>query len=375
MKLPHFSRPSFTEDADASQERFEYALKQYLGTPLPHLRRDAADKLAATLEHPRQILETGLLTDDHSLKKEALIISDAFETVTNGMYNPEVLEGLEEIAEGSLFYHWKELILAIFFYYQGLPESSRIHAGRIPDSSVPGRLKKFLSALESHETAGLGREEFQVFREIHQLDPRMSAAIEQVLDALDTGLEEMFLQGLEKVLTSLPEDSDDLGRSLALWSLNQLAVQDFDPDNLGQLIQRIYGKPEGCRLIALGLLPFDPENAALFWLQFLIFALREGALSIQALRQAWSLLREMAASLGAAPGAPEPDQEFKRDLESLLSQLRQTAERSMIDFTPLEKTWEELKRSWDGQKSERAAKPPIKAKNTQKPVQFELFAS
>ena len=63
------------------------------------------------------ILEKSDLASN-DLKEEARTILDAFEAITNGMYNPEVLSSMTSLSDNSLLVFWRELILAIKAFYE-----------------------------------------------------------------------------------------------------------------------------------------------------------------------------------------------------------------------------------------------------------------
>lgn len=374
MILPQFRRTPFSFDQGTEQEKFDYFLKQYLGTNLPRQKAEALDKLSSLLTHPNLIIQSQFLTDDHLLKQDALVIFDAFEAVTNGMYNPSVLEALDLIQPGNLFYGWKEAILSILFFYKDLPEACRQHAHRIPEHSAPARLKKLLLSLSNSIITNLGRNEYQFFQEIYEADPKLSPAVEQILDSLDTGMEDLHFMALEQILNGLPQGYDNLGKALALWSLRQLSMQNFDANSLNEILFQKYGKAEACRLIALGLLGFETETAVLFWQQFLIYSLREGTLDANQFAEGLALLKDFASALHELQTAEQvTDPDFTASFQALMHQI-QAAAASVLSFeTVLPATFEEL--VTPGRSAVPAAAPAPSRHPKEKGQQLDLFAS
>ena len=62
-------------------------------------------------------LERSNMVNDE-LREEARTVSDAFEAITNGMYNPKVFSDMKTIKDNSLLAFWRELIYAIKAFYE-----------------------------------------------------------------------------------------------------------------------------------------------------------------------------------------------------------------------------------------------------------------
>jgi len=284
------------------REGFEQALRQALGTSQAALRRQALDRAATHLIHPGFVLESTLLADHHPWRREALVISDAFEAVTNGMEEPGVLEALESLDPDSPFVPWRHLVLALHFFYEGLDEAVEAHLSQIPATSPLRVLRK---ALEALGRGANGSTVPRLLDQVAQPDSRILPWVQDVAEGLETDNEALFWGALGDWLDAVAETAPNQARSAVLWAWNQLEWRDFDEAVLLDLGAKLWGPAESYRLAALGTLPWDPEGAALLWLRFLLTSVREGW-DESSVREARALLdRFHQAALAEEPASAE----------------------------------------------------------------------
>lgn len=67
--------------------------------------KDVREALVREINDPGVLDRSSILSDSSPLKKEAQIIIDAFEAVTNGMENPGAMEDLDSIDSRSPLFH------------------------------------------------------------------------------------------------------------------------------------------------------------------------------------------------------------------------------------------------------------------------------
>ena len=107
--------------------------------------------LRQTLPSPALAAEGDFIPAQHPLRKEAIILSDAFEAVTNGMFSDELLEKLDELDPEGLLYPWKSLILCVRDFYSGDWDKAAGQLKEIPEGSAPYRFNSLLTAIFSGE--------------------------------------------------------------------------------------------------------------------------------------------------------------------------------------------------------------------------------
>lgn len=277
------------------------ALRQALGTAQAALRRQALDDAALHLIHPQLVLDSPLLTDSHPWRREALIVADAFESVTNGMEEPLVLEALDDLEEGSPFQPWRHLVLAIHFFYEGLDEAVEAHLARIPRNSPVAGLARTLDALVHLSVAGLPGALGRLADEVSRPDPVVQQCIQDVTEGLEADDEDLFFAALADWLDAVVDVRPDRARAAVVWAWTQLEWRDFDEATLITLGTNLWGRAEACRLAALGTVAWDPEGAALLWFRYLISGVRDGDLDETSAREVRGLLDRFQAAAGAAP--------------------------------------------------------------------------
>jgi hypothetical protein len=255
----------------------DQALRQALGTSQPALRRQALDRAAAHLVHPRLILDSPLLDDKHPWRLEALAVSDAFEAVTNGMEEPGVFAALDDLEPESPFQPWRHLILGLHFFYEGLDEAVAAHLERIPVASPLAPLARMVARLCQGQRPSGPPALARLAELVLEPDPRLLAWVQDVAEGLETDNEDLFWEAFNDWLEAVAPSAPGRARSAVLWAWNQLEWRDFDEAVLLDLGSSLWGRAEAYRLAALGTLAWDPEGSALLWLRFLVSACREGA--------------------------------------------------------------------------------------------------
>jgi len=262
-------------NTDIHREALDQALRVALGTSQPALRKQALARAASHLIHPKLILESPLLTDAHVWRKEGLLVSDAFEAVTNGMEEPGVLEALDELEPDSPFQDWRHLILALHFFYEGLDEAVVVHLNQIPaNSPVQTLVNTLLGILQENAERGTTAQR-RLSELVAQPDPLVQLWVQDVAEGLETGDENLFWEALTDWLEHMASTAPERAKSAVLWAWNQLEWREFDEAVLLALGTSLWGKAESYRLAALGTLPWDPEGAALLWVRFLLTAVRD----------------------------------------------------------------------------------------------------
>ena len=81
------------------------------------------------------------------MKREAIILSDAFEALTNGMINDEILNELSGVSESSLLFPWKQFIQAVTGLLSVRYEPLLDLLKSIPEDAAPGEFQSVLRGL------------------------------------------------------------------------------------------------------------------------------------------------------------------------------------------------------------------------------------
>lgn len=337
------------------REALDQALRIALGTSQPALRRQALARVSQHLIHPRLILESPLLTDSHPLHQEALLVSDAFEAVTNGMESPEFLEALEDLEPESPFQPWKHLILAIHFFYEGLDEAVMAHLGQIPEASPVRALVPVLRKAAGLEAGALSAAQKQLAELLAQPDPFLIQTIQDVAEGLEGDDEALFWAAFTDWVEPMAAQNPRQAQAAVLWVWNQLEWRSFDEAVLLDLGSQLWGRAESYRLAALGTLGWDAEGAALLWARYLVTAAREG--------QTPDVLEEARRWLGLFQEAAEE--------QSPSSLWRETWNQLMAAWNAETRAWS--RPQW-GMTTAEAPKPAVETRPIPTDGQLDLFA-
>lgn len=211
-------------------------------------------------------------TDDHPLKKQAVIVIDALESTTNGMENPDVDGLLEELPADSPFLPWRDLVHALKAFYRGELAKMAEHLEAIPASAPPKKLERLLLHLSGLVPAEgrFGRAEREIIGNIRANGGPMSDAVAQITEALDLESEEILADSVAYVARELYGKEPETAKRLALWALEHIGGREMGPSLIRGHLELIFGGLESRRLVALSLMDRDPEESLVFWLRYFV---------------------------------------------------------------------------------------------------------
>ncbi len=259
-----------------------------------------------------------------TISEESIIVSDALESVTNGMYNPEALNRLQEITPESPFYPWKNAVLAILAFYQSDRDNMLQLLEKIPQETPPASLKPILQLLSRFDTeAQLDSSARELVKAVREDQAFLKSAIEQLEEYLDSHLEEAFSETAMLLVQDLLSSYPQAARRLALWSIRTAAEKDYDLSFFIGRFESMFGEIEGMRLIAIALYQVEPDVSLLFWLRYTIGHLSSGLVSHTELAALLSLVGDIIKEFkreGTFLQLVE-DREYSQGLASLVNKL------------------------------------------------------
>lgn len=267
-----------TERMEATREiqQIEQLLLSAQRPELPkdgHTRRyrEIARELSTLISDPRIFRYENLLMLPRRLEEESILIFDAFESVTNGMYDPEILRRLQSVKDDSAFAPWKYAILALLSFYQADRDNMLQLIGKIPRDTPPaliGEALLFLTGIRTpEEPGGAVKKLLDLVGEDRTF---IKSAVRQIEEYLETDLGDAFVETSILLLRELLPAHQEAARRLALWSIRTAADWDFDLSTYPSQLSALFGKSDGMRLTALALADTDPHLSILFWLRYAV---------------------------------------------------------------------------------------------------------
>ena len=234
-------------------------------------------ELMTALNDPAILDRSTLLADDAPLKKEAQIIIDAFESVTNGMENPEAISNLDKISSESVLSPWKFITLAIRSFYNQDYSSMNTFLKDIDEDTPPYQLGLMLLHLSGRKDISSPDKAQKRFIRLIQKDRSIFQSTRDLLeDALANNMEELFIETAVLLVREIKRKNAETAEKIALWSIREAAERDFSQTLFLSSYKLIFGQADGLRLFALALGPVEPDISILFWLQSLTSRLRRG---------------------------------------------------------------------------------------------------
>ncbi len=229
-------------------------------------------KLKSRLPSPALAAEGDFIPAQHPLRNEAIILSDAFEALTNGMFSDELLEKLKELDERSLLYPWKPFILCVRDFYSGNWADGVERLNEISEDSAVSRFKALLrSIFEGSSPPEDGKE---LYRAILEDNRELKDSLELIKEAV--GMEDLLMDTASLLIRDLLPLHRESGEKLTLWCLNRIQDSDILSDKSVARVRSLFGNREGYRLCALASFAYDPDRSLVFWLHALLSSLEEG---------------------------------------------------------------------------------------------------
>lgn len=265
-------------------------LNKYILMPEDHPDRTGLfHELRRIITSPKLVAELDFLPHEHILKRESIIVSDAFEALTNGMINDEILNQLSLITEESLFYPWKILIEGLHAFYRKDRISCLKIINTIPGDSAPYAFRELFSAL----LEGTQQKEWE---------PLIEAVLEdnsEIRDSLDlirdaSGLEDVLLDTAGLLIRDLIRDDPGTCEKIMIWCLDHLQLTDVLSDRAVERAKSLFGDKEGYRLAALASVSFDPDRSLVYWLHSLIAYMDGSVTEISCVKAYLNIIRDLA---------------------------------------------------------------------------------
>jgi hypothetical protein len=302
---------------------------QILNTIGKFIRQGRRNELAPLLFDPSAIEKSERIPDGDQIKIEARIISDALESVTNGMYNPEAVTELLSIGDASPLASWKALCLSISAFYNGNRDEALSQLSHIDDESPASALIPVITQLcekkEGREGA-LSPKSKSLFHQVTEDRSFITSAQNQLKEYLEGEMEELFVETAILLIRDLKGDYPKAARSLAMWITKTASAYGFSPEIIVSNLKLIFGPAEGSRLCALALQDEEPEISLLFWIRTLISRLKqrdieeaETAAFREIIAEAAMRVEKMMCSPKEAEKAGYEIEEWKTYMQSLAS--------------------------------------------------------
>ncbi len=227
--------------------------------------------LSANLADPRWVSDSEFLPADHPLKTEAKAVWTAFEAVTSGSVDPDVLRPLDTIPRSSIFAPWKLAIRAIASASQNDFESAKKNASLIPETSrvhhiVP--VIQHLAGVKAPKLSHGGEQLFKGLASSRETFSTLMRTLDEVLHrrTMDKYALARVFQAIESALPSIP----GAVRSIVLSTVIQfLANHDIDQEVLSEVLSSSKDRAEVLRLAALSFEREDAFYAASLWERYL----------------------------------------------------------------------------------------------------------
>ncbi|MCK5672310.1 MAG: hypothetical protein KAH95_02980 [Spirochaetales bacterium] len=260
------------------------------------------------------------------LRVEARSVLDAFEAITNGMYNPEVFINLEEIPEESIFYFWKELIFAIHAFYNKEYIKMGYRLDRIDSKSSLAVFKPILLYLSGKNQIQISINKQKIFIDNIIKDRSfIRSVITEIIESLEYDMEDLFLETANLMLQDLNRSYKEPAHRFAIWSIETASKYKYSPTELIATCKILFGNNLAYRLTAIAMEKEEPDISLLFWIQSLISRLKSRDLTIEETGAYFTVISRLAEEIKTSQ-----DKFYLESLTGLIKTMRNELE---IKFT------------------------------------------
>lgn len=299
------------------------------------------------LASPLEVIHCPYLVDDHPLKTQAWTVWDAFESVTNGMENPQALCQLVNLPEPTVFSPWKPFILALHAFYREQDEECLALLRRVPTDTPLGRLARDLeSDLRSVQELAQGRQRPLRLKELWWVPHTLAETLDQLENTAFPETEAFFLDALVEAGMVWASRSVREQSMFSHWALGLCLDRGLDE---ALALRRLMGTPLERSAVERGaaaaFLKTAPETALLLFGHSLLDS-SFGPGEVHLLEHLYRAVREWQNREGADP-------EFEREWAHLERRLTELGIRVEARTALAQR-----RKGWD-----------------RSPIQLELFAS
>lgn len=370
-------------EKDVSQKKSldKYILKllnQYYLMPEDHQDKlKIFNELRQQIYSPALVVNCDFIPADDDLMKDALILSDAFESLTNGMIDETALMGINKISEKSLLYPWCPFTRGIISFYESDHKNCLKHLNRIPENSAPAAFRIFFKALLTndmiHEKSGtLGDSHWSRLKEsILESNRVIEDSIQLIQESV--GMEDLLLESAGLLIRDIINVDRESAQKIILWCFDKLQLSDILSDRAVLKARQLFGEEDGYRLASVGSLPFDPDRALVYWLHSLLSYLNGHDTDITNVKASLSILKDISDTVQLEF---ELTSEYLHLIGSLVSDLSERILHIYPDFPGNMGTPEDpfaAIAQLNGTKKTQSAQRKVREIKTEA-VQLELFA-
>jgi len=356
--------------------RLQNSLKDYIQfTGSPEEKQKMRMELQAQLPSPAFAASCEFIPPEHPLRRDAYIVSDAFEAVTNGMFSPELENGLSGVPEDSLLAPWVSLTRSVLAFYQNDFRTCLALMETIPEETAPAVYRDFFFAILRGNREECP-EHWHLLRHA-VLDDRedLKSSLDQLKEASLAGMEDVMLETADMIIRDIIREQPETAERIIIWCLHQIQELDVLSDKAADRIRRLFGDARGLRLTALATLSYDQDRSLIYWLLALQAYLKENKTTPEEVRAYLSIISDVSETVAL-------EFELTTEYMSLLGTSIRSLTASLKHLYPdmvrgvnTEKPPLEIIRSLAGEKEK--ILPPTHRKVTQNnnaPVQLELFS-
>ncbi|MDQ1451370.1 MAG: hypothetical protein QOK38_1236 [Acidobacteriaceae bacterium] len=272
------------------------------------------------------LAQVSSLPPTHPLREAAKAVSEAFQAVTSGVVEDDILR-LPQVSRRSPLASWKALIQAIASFYRGEEDTSRKWLEAIAADSVPARLILPMEAMLGQARGAVtSPAAIQLIRSVGSGARIMKAALASVEEAMRSTDRKFVLDRAREVLATCRQWHPELVERLRQHILIRLMLLGFHADQVHAALGRPREDAYWRRLLARGLEEMDAAGEARFrsvqcWEYFRDQAIRERWFAVNSLedgllsmrmarivsRLPWDLVEDLLEDEPAESGRPGRD--------------------------------------------------------------------
>jgi hypothetical protein len=268
----------------------------------------AHQELKKKLSNPLHLTSLTILNEDHPLKIQGYIVLDAFESVTNGMEDPQAFVELQKISDDSVFYPWKLFILGLKAFYSEMDKECEFYLRQIEsDSALYPFCQDFLMDIQSPQK--------KFFQQLWSIPTSYKESLEQIESTAYPETQDYYFEAIQEASQCWKNRSEHEKIVFCQWLVGLSEQRGIDLKETIKILVKFFGRYVAQQGAAYALVETSLEPAFLFFARSLLE--KNDPVSFEE----HSILRELFQQVKVFQEVEGIDQDFEREWIQLKPQL------------------------------------------------------
>jgi hypothetical protein len=252
------------------KKKLETLVKAYISR---NASADVSNELKKTAVNPAFFINMDFLSEDSSLKKDAITVFDTLEAVSNGMTYDNCTEVLSGIDETAVFYEWSRIIRAAEAFYANNYKKMHQELSCINENSFLSNIKKNL-AEAADGSAEISDPEF--INAITEKNTLINELYENLNECQSYSMEDLFTENALFLITEVLKTDKYSAEIISLKILNQLIDKDMSISRFTERLKLLLSPASVYKIISAAFFKTDKTISYIYYLKMILEQIKYG---------------------------------------------------------------------------------------------------